>query len=388
MVYWVGFTVFCAGYGAGMSTSEAKQKRNRILSWAINLAGILAFGLILWLGGVEAWQQIVQGDWRYVLAALGVTLLWYVVAAFRWSLIANRVVGAKICDYRYFFTYQMIGMLTGQVVPITIGMLGARPVALSLSQQVRLGRSALSVFLDKLFDLVLALTLVVPVALFLVGWIERPLAFGIMGCMVVVGALLIGWQYEQAIRFFGQLGTRFAKPVARIPVIGRRLVRRLPKQLDRLSSETYVENRVALQAFLLTLVMYGLLSARLFFIAQALRLDIPWYLLAMGISVTQLALVFSVTPGSLGFLEGGWAAVLGLAGLTLDQFTTFVIGRRALVLVFTLIGTLLAFAWVRESPARLFRAVVDASRKPSEGASQLEAGASVEEEPDEPEPEL
>ena len=110
--------------------------------------------------------------------------------------------------------------------------------------------------------------------------------------------------------------------------------------------------------------------------------------LAMGISVTQLALVFSVTPGSLGFLEGGWAAVLGLAGLTLDQFTTFVIGRRALVLVFTLIGTLLAFAWVRESPARLFRAVVDASRKPSEGASQLEAGASVEEEPDEPEPEL
>jgi uncharacterized protein (TIRG00374 family) len=369
-----------------MTTNQAKQKRNRILSWAINLAGILAFGLILWLGGVEAWQQIVKGDWRYVLAALGVTLLWNLVAAFRWSLIANRVVGAKICAYRYFFTYQMIGMLTGQVVPITIGMLGARPVALSLSQQVPLGRSALSVFMDKLFDLVLALLLVIPVALFLVGWIERPLAFGIMGGVVVVGVLLIGWQYEQSIRFFGRLGTRFSEPLARVPVIGRRLVRRLPKQLDRLSSETFVENRVALQAFLLTLVMYGLLSARLFFIAQALRLDIPWYLLAMGIAVTQLALVFSVTPGSLGFLEGGWAAVLGLAGLTLDQFTTFVIGRRAFVLVFTLIGTLLAFVWIRESPARLFRAVMDASRKPSEGASQPEAGVSVEDEPAGPEP--
>jgi uncharacterized protein (TIRG00374 family) len=259
-------------------------------------------------------------------------------------------------------------------------------VALSLSQQVPLGRSALSVFMDKLFDLVLALLLVIPVALFLVGWIERPLAFGIMGGVVVVGVLLIGWQYEQSIRFFGRLGTRFSEPLARVPVIGRRLVRRLPKQLDRLSSETFVENRVALQAFLLTLVMYGLLSARLFFIAQALRLDIPWYLLAMGIAVTQLALVFSVTPGSLGFLEGGWAAVLGLAGLTLDQFTTFVIGRRAFVLVFTLISTLLAFVWIRESPARLFRAVMDASRKPSEGASQPEAGVSVEDEPAGPEP--
>ena len=381
MVYWIGFIVTGARCKVGMSTNQARQKRNRILSWVINLAGILVFGLILWLGGVEAWRQIVQGDWRYVLAALGVTLLWNLVAAFRWSLIANRVVDAKICAYRYFFTYHMLGMLTGQVVPITIGMLGARPVALSLSQQVSLGRSALSVFMDKLFDLVLALLLVIPVALFLVGWIERPLAFGIMGCVVVVAALLIGWQYEQAIRSFGQLGTRFSQPLARVPVIGRRLVRRLPGQLDRLSSETFVENRVALQAFLLTLVMYGLLSARLFFIAQALRLDIPWYLLAMGIAVTQLALVFSVTPGSLGFLEGGWAAVLGLAGLTLDQFTTFVIGRRALFLVFTLIGTLLAFAWIRESPARLFRAVMDASRKPGEQRSQLDTGPSIEDEP-------
>jgi uncharacterized protein (TIRG00374 family) len=196
----------------------------------------LAFGLILWLGGVEAWRQIVEGDWRYVLAALGVTLLWNLVAALRWSLVANRVAGTKICAFRYFFTYQMLGMFAGQVVPITIGMLGARPAALSLSQEVPLSRSALSVFVDKLFDLVLALVLVPPVALFLVGWIERPLAFGIMGCVVVAAALLIGWQYEQAIRFFGQLGTRFARPLARLPVIGRRLVRRLPGQLDRLTS--------------------------------------------------------------------------------------------------------------------------------------------------------
>jgi uncharacterized protein (TIRG00374 family) len=364
-----------------MSMTQARQKRNRILSWVINLAGILAFGLILWWGGTEAWQQIVQGDWRYVLAALGVTLLWNLVAALRWSLIANQVAGGKICAFRYFFTYQMIGMLTGQVVPVTIGMLGARPVALSLSQQVPLGRSALSVFLDKLFDLVLALSLVIPVTLFLAGWIERPLAFGIMGCVVVAAAVFIRWQYEQAVRFSGRLGTRFAKPLARVPVIGRGLVRRLPGQLARLSSETFVDNKVALQAFLLTLVMYGLLSARLFFIAQALRLDIPWYLLGMGIPVTQLALVFAVTPGSAGFLEGGWGAVFRLAGLTFEQFTTFVIGRRAFVLAFTLMGTLLAFAWIRESPARLFRAVVDASRRPGQRASEPAAGASAEDGP-------
>jgi uncharacterized membrane protein YbhN (UPF0104 family) len=149
-------------------------------------------------------------------------------------------------------------------------------------------------------------------------------------------------------------------------LIGPRLVRRLPQQLDRLSQKAYLPNRPAIQAFMLTLVMYSLLSIRLFFIAQALRLEIPWHLMAMGVPVTQMAVVFAITPGSLGFLEGGWWAVLSLAGLTMEQFYTFVIGRRAFVLVFTLVGTLLAFAWIRESPARLFRAVLVATRSTSQ----------------------
>jgi uncharacterized protein (TIRG00374 family) len=326
------------------------------------------------LGGVEAWQQILAGDWRYVLAALGVTLAWNLVATYRWSLIANQLFGYEVCAFRYYFTYQMIGMLIGQVVPITVGMLGGRPVALSLSQQVSLRRSALSVVLDKLFDLMLALLLATPVALYLVGWIERPLAFGIIAGVVLLAVLLIAWQYERVLRLVGQVGVRLARPLVRVPVIGRRLSQRLPQQLDRLAGDPLVHNRTAVQAFLLTLTMYALLSARLYFIAQALQLDIPWYLLAMGVAITQLAVVFAITPGSLGFLEGGWAAVFSLAGLGLEQFTTFVIGRRAYVLVFTMIGTLLAFAWIRESPAHLFRAVISASRDPTGQGTEPAAG--------------
>jgi uncharacterized protein (TIRG00374 family) len=348
-----------------MVAKDGGKKRKRILEWAINLAGVLAFGLILYWGGAEAWQQILHGDWRYVLAAFVVTLLWNLLAAYRWSLIAGQVIGEEgaACPHRYYFTYHMIGMFIGQVVPITVGMLGGRPVGLSLSRGVSLRRSALSVFLDKFFDLALALLLVVPVVLYLVDWISRPLAFGLMAGMVVVGALLAAWQYERGMAFIGQAGSRLFRPLVHLPLIGRRLVQRLPEQLARLSEASGVDNRLAVKSFALTLVMYALLATRLFFIAQALRLDIPWYLLAMGLCVTQLAVVFSVTPGSLGFLEGGWAAVMGLAGLTADQFLTFVIGRRAYFLVFTLFSTLLAFGWIRESPGRLFREVLSASRQ-------------------------
>jgi uncharacterized protein (TIRG00374 family) len=261
----------------------------------------------------------------------------------------------------------MLGMLTGQVMPITIGMLGTRPVALSLSQDVSLKRSALSGLLDKLFDLVLALLLLIPVALYLVHWLSRPLAFGLIAGVVVIGAILIAWQFEQTLRLAGRVGSRLARPLARLPVLGERLIRRLQPQIERLSGETFLPNSLALRSFFLTLVMYALLSARLVYIAEAVHLDIPWYILAMSVAVTQLTLIFSITPGSLGFLEGGWAAVFALSGLTLDQFTTFVIARRAYFLVFTVIDTLLAFVWVRESPARLFRSVLTASRGPGEG---------------------
>ncbi|MGD8791390.1 MAG: lysylphosphatidylglycerol synthase transmembrane domain-containing protein [Anaerolineae bacterium] len=353
-----------------MSGNDVKKKRGRILSWGLNLAGILIFVLILWLGGVKAWQQIVRGDWRYILAALGVTLLWNLVAAYRWSLIAGDLnTDVADCPFRYYFTYHMIGMFLGQVVPITVGMLGGRPVALSLSRGVSLKRSALSVFMDKLFDLVLALLLVIPVALYLIDWIDLGLAFGLMAATVAAAALAVAWQYEAIISWAGQLGARLARPLGRLPVIGQRL----PAQLDRLAAERLLSNRLALRSFLLTLVLYALLSARLFFISEALRLDIPWHLFALGVCVAQLALVFSVTPGSLGFLETGWAAVLGLAGLTVEQFTIFVLGRRAYFMLFTLLCTLLAFAWIRESPARLFRAVWAASRQGTAGPPEGEA---------------
>jgi uncharacterized protein (TIRG00374 family) len=357
-----------------MSVDIAKQRRKRILSWAINLSGILAFALILYLGGVEAWQQMLTADWRYVLAALAVTLVWNLIAAYRWALIAGQVSDeAAACPFRYFFTYHMIGMLTGQVLPITVGMLGGRPVALSLSRGVPLKQAAISVFLDKLFDLILALLLVVPVALYLVHSIGLALALGLMAGLVAIGAVLIALKYEPAVRWLGRVASRLARPLAHVPVIGRRLAGRLPQQLDRLAAESFLPNRSAVQVLALTLVMYALLSARLYYISQALHLAIPWYVLAMSVCVTQLTLIFSVTPGSLGFLEGGWGAVFSLAGLSLEQFTFFVIGRRALFLIFTLFTTLLAFAWIRESPARLFRTVFTASKKPAGESAILPA---------------
>lgn len=351
-----------------MNNKGAKSRRNRVLSWLINLAGILVLVFILYLGGPKPWQQMIQGDWRYVLAAFAVTLIWNLLATYRWLLIVHHLTGGTtISPFRYFYTYHMIGMLTGQVMPISIGMLGARPVALNLATRLPLKRSALSVLLDKLFDLILALVIVGPVALYLVGWIRLSLAYELIAGLALLTVVLIAWQYEPVLRWVGKVGERLSQPLGRMPVIGERIIHRLQPQFERLSREAFLSNSVAVWAFIVTLVMYALLSARLVYMAEAVRLGIPWHILAMSVAVTQLTLIFSITPGSLGFLEGGWAAVFTLAGLTLEQFTTFVIARRAYFLVFTVIGTLLAFAWIRESPAHLFRAVLSSAGGSGQG---------------------
>ncbi|MBN1135871.1 MAG: flippase-like domain-containing protein [Anaerolineae bacterium] len=361
-----------------MSVERSQQKRNRILTWVINLAGVAVFAFILYQGGVEVWRQIFQADLLYLLGALAATLAWNLVAAYRWYLIAAAVTeGQPGCTFSHYYTYHMIGMLTGQILPIGVGMLGGRPVALSLSGKVSLRRAALSVVLDKLFDVVLAVLLAVPAALYLVDWIDLPATAALIGCVVLLGLILIGWQYESTMRWLAQLAARLARPLTRLPIIGRRLISRLPQQLDRLSAETFVTNRRAVQLFLLTLVLYSLLSLRLALIALAVHLAVPWYLLALGVGITQLTLIFSFTPGSLGVLEGGWWAIFRLGGQTLDVYNLFVIARRALVLVFTLICALLGFTWIRESPARLFRSVLSASRQPAEEAQNVNPNVTV-----------
>jgi uncharacterized protein (TIRG00374 family) len=355
-----------------MNVEHSQQKRNRIVTLIINLVGILAFALILYLGGVKVWRQIAQSDLRYVLAGLVATLVWNLIAAYRWFLIACAVAeGNPGPRYRYYFTYHMLGMATGQLVPISVGMLGGRPVALSLSGMVPLRRAVLSVVLDKFFDLILALLLLVPVACYLVDWISLPLTFGLMAAIVIVAAVFIGWQYEGMMRWLARVALHLSRPLVRVPFVGRRLMSRLPQQLERLANETFVTNRRAVQLFGLTLVLYTLLSVRLVLIALALRLDVPWYLLVMGVAVTQFTLIFSFTPGSLGVLEGGWAAVFGLGG-QMAAYTVFVIGRRAFVLIYTLLCTLLAFAWIRESPARLFRSVLSASASRQPAAEEAQ----------------
>ena len=77
---------------------------------------------------------------------------------------------------------------------------------------------------------------------------------------------------------------------------------RLPQQLDRLANETFVTNRRAVQLFGLTLVLYTLLAVRLMLVALALRLGLDelWYLLLMGVAVTQFTLIFCSHPGRWG----------------------------------------------------------------------------------------
>ena len=84
-----------------------------------------------------------------------------------------------------------------------------------------------------------------------------------------------------------------------------------------------------LNIFSLTLLRFLFLVLRLYLLNESLDLGIPVALFVAGIPIAQLTLALALTPGALGFLEGGWYAVLTLGGVAEIERSAFLIGQRA-----------------------------------------------------------
>jgi uncharacterized protein (TIRG00374 family) len=112
------------------------------------------------------------------------------------------------------------------------------------------------------------------------------------------------------------------------------------KHLDRLE---LLEWEALLNLFSMTLVRYLLVVSRLYFLALALALSIPLPILFVGLPIAQLSLALSLTPGGLGILEGGWYAVLAIAGISQVERATFLISQRTYFLIFPSVIFLIAY---------------------------------------------
>jgi len=326
-----------------------KRLRN-ILGYAF---GLLVLGLILYLGGIRAIELALTPHFGYLFACLLANFAVFSVSAFRWGYTTNQLVGKKITSYPRYFSYFVSSRFFGQYISQAGGDFVVKPGLLKQVNGIPLKSGLSSIVVEKLFDLSLIGILVIPSLLFLFNIINQTMALQTIIAIAFLYILLLLNQSSKIIKLLFQLYEFGLRSLSKIPLLNR-LVKE--KNLSgNQSAEHYqlISKNVLLNIFLLTLLRFLLLILRLYLLNESLGLEIPVALFIAGIPIAQLALALALTPGSLGFLEGGWYAVLTLGGIGEIERSAFLIGQRAYWSIF--IGLIFLFTYILFGVANYLR---------------------------------
>jgi len=308
---------------------------NRYLRLVLQLLSLALFGLILWLGGAEAWRQILTGDRESILVSFLLIGSATILSAVRLRIVAGSVVDGALAPWRRFYYLNMTARALGLVAPRGLSAVGGKSLGLR-AMGIPLKRAVWIVVLDNLFDLGLLSLLAVPALLFLrgegssIGFIVLAL-----GLIMALGGVL--WWAATAERFLTLIRwNRFAAFYTECLRHTPRLASAL--HLDPESAADLLPSRsAALQALGLSALLNTVIAASFYYISCAVGLTYPWLIFMAGFPITQLSLILAVTPGGLGLFDASWYGVLLLGGVPHQEALAFVVAQRAYIFVFVLI---------------------------------------------------
>jgi hypothetical protein len=138
----------------------------RWLRLGLQLIGLALFGLVLILGGPEAWQQVAAGHLEHILISLLFLGFASMMSAVRLQLIARSTTGRVLAPWPRFYHLNMTTRALRLIVPRTLSTLGGKSVGLG-ALGVSLRRAVWIVMLDNGFDLLVLGTLTGPALLYL-----------------------------------------------------------------------------------------------------------------------------------------------------------------------------------------------------------------------------
>lgn len=316
----------------------------RTIRIALQLLSLLLFGLILWWAGAEPWQQILDSDWRLLLAALLIYGAVGIVSALRLRVVAQALTNEDVGSRRRFYYLSMTARVLGLVLPRGISTLGGKSVGLR-ALGISLRRSVWIVLMDNIYDILTLAIAAIPAVLFLQEQIGI-VTFVLFTLVLWALLTLVLWRTVSS----GNVAPIFEWLLARVPWLSQRL------ELDeRIAAHLFPRAGPALNALLQTMVLNGLLIVTYATISRALELSAPFWLFAAAFPITQLSLIIAVAPGGLGIFDLGWLGLLRLGGMPPEEALTFVVAQRAFIYVFVLVwaavSALLSFTEERKQQA-------------------------------------
>lgn len=316
---------------------HSRNKPRRPIRLLVSLLGFGFFGLLVYLGGLEAWQRIREAKPLWVGVSFAATALLLYVSAARWGLITNAIAGFRVCSTRAYYHYLMMGKTVGLALSEAVGVYAVGPLAMRVDGQASLRLAAGAMLVDKLFDLGLSGLLLFPTAAYVLQWISLEVCAVLFIPFFVMPAIVLLFWYAPVLALLFRLRDALATRLARVPLGAQLLSGRAGQALLALSLDQVPSRWAALSAYGITVLRYLLMTLRFAAVSAALDVAVPSLLVFVGIPIAQLGLLLAVTPGALGALEAGWFGVLALGRLPRQDIMTFLVGQRAALFVFVLV---------------------------------------------------
>lgn len=323
------------------------------------IVAALLLGSLFFLTRVAEMQSIMstiqQGDWRFILLAVGVESVWMISIAAAYRAI-YRSMGLDESIPKLLLL-SMASSFVNVVAPSGVGMGG---MAVMISDASRKGFSSARVTVSGL--LVVLLDYVSFLCVLAAGFLVLIRRDDLDSTELVASIFLLALATGLIVLVY--LGMHSPDALSRVVVQVTRLVNRLMKPL--LHRELLSERRAKTFAYeavdglrllrarpgglvistALTLLSKGLLVVVLFLMFLSFKTPISFGTLLAGFSIGYLFMIVSPTPAGIGVVEGALPLALGSLHVPLGSAAVIALSYRGITFWMPLLFGMLAFRWL------------------------------------------
>ena len=258
------------------------------------------------------------------------THLW--ITAYKWKLITRKLTSNYQTSQNFYLIYIVFANLIAQFVPQQIGLTFVQSLALKFHKVSSLSQGFFSVVYDQFFNILIPLLLLPPSLLLLLGKIPLSVAiFASLGILLLVHCFILKWHKPFILWLF--------KTYDRVKIAAGKK----SAQTGMLNDVPVLSTRFTVRLFWLSVLRHANWMLRSFFVVMAGGLAIQFWAIAFTTNLVQTAMIVSITPANLGFMEWSWIGGLKLLGVPAVVAGNFAFLQRILG-IFSII-LIAVFCW-------------------------------------------
>lgn len=295
------------------------------------MIGLIIFGLLIVINRNFSWRTLWQINFTYLTLSFITTVIMCGLFSYRWGLIVNCIQGEKVLSFFEYLFYYTLSFLLGSLTVNEPVSFATRVASLKISSKISVFKATNATLIERLFDVVNLLLVVVPSMLFFFNLISLELALILIGLLTSAFALFILISRAEPAHLFVLANKLIIKIISHLPILRQKIdTFQLLKEADDL-----VFSRPFTVALIFISLAKFLSRGLLFFLLfKTFNTEISLGVVILSIPVTQIALLVSFTPGGIGIFETSWFIILKRIAMSPDNISTFLVGQRLVMLLF------------------------------------------------------